>query len=98
MDANTRYRLYEIYGKLDELVNELSGIMRIDCKSEYPRAKAYWLASLSSGLSNEEYCTLNPTFASFLKDAGIVNDDGEFIEEEEDEEEEGDEHEIDEIY
>lgn len=86
MDTNTRYRLYEIYRNLDDLVNELSGIMRVNCKSEYQSAKAYWLASLSSGLSNGEYCTLNPTFDSFLKDAGIVNDDGEFIEDEEEDE------------
>ena len=99
MGPDTRQRLYEIYCELDELVTELTQIMRREGGIEYERAKAYWLASLSSGLSNSEYCTMNPTFNSFLKDAGIVNDDGVFLDlaggasclEE-------DEHEIDEIY
>ena len=98
MGPDTRRRLYEIYCELDELVTELTQVMRREGGIEYERAKAYWLASLSVGLNTQEYCTYDPTFASFLKDAGIVNNDGEFIEEEEDEEEEGDEHEIDEIY
>lgn len=50
------------------------------------------LYEIYSNHANHEYCTYNPTFFSFLKGTGIVNEDSEFIEENEDEED------IDEIY
>jgi len=84
LDGYERRELYEQYIKLQESLYEISHIIR--GTKGYDAAKGYWYASLSQGINDSEYPTLNPTFETYLKDHGIIDDDGEFIELEEEEE------------
>lgn len=89
MDQQTREDLYDLYvdfcTKYQELKSALNRI-KPECPQEYERAKAYWLGNIESGIRCEEYIGTNPTFRSFLQDMGIIDNDEEFVVEEDDDE------------
>ena len=78
----SRRRLFDLYTEISERVEEVKHLIRTSSPQEYERARAYWIASLSVGLSSAEYCTHNPTMEQFLIDEGIMDDCSEFIENE----------------
>lgn len=88
-DQESRRQFYDLYIRMMGERNEIEYLLRC-CLDHYQvtKEKAYWYANISSGLNGDEYSTLNPTFEKFLLERGIMDKDGEFIEQPEEEEEE----------
>lgn len=84
LDDMERKELYKQYIKLQECKNEIESLARRT--AGWPAAKGYWFASLSTAIDSSEYFTHNPTFKSFLIEEGVIDEDGNFIELEDDEE------------
>ena len=81
-----REELFEVYTTMVNEYTKLRRLMREVGGFELDQAKAYWLGFIESGLRCEEHVGNNPTFRSFLESAGIIDEDGEYLEEEEEEE------------
>jgi hypothetical protein len=80
-----REELFEIYTCIQEQYCNLVNFINTHRSSFHgvDAAKAYWLASLDVGINAENHFTYNPTLKTFLEDNGIIDEDGEFIEDEE---------------
>jgi hypothetical protein len=88
LDDMEREELYKLYIKLQECKSEIESLARRT--SNWHNAKAYWFASLSSAINDDEYPNMTSTFKSFLMNEGVIDDDGNFIEWKDDEEFEDD--------
>ena len=88
LDDMEREELFKLYIKLQECKNEIESLARRT--SNWHNAKAYWFASLSSAINDDEYPNMTSTMKSFLIAEGVIDDDGHFIEWKDDEDE-GDE-------
>lgn len=66
INPSDRSRLYDLYKELESRVGEVNEIMRSypSLRSEYERARLYWLASLGVGLNDHEFYTMNPTMGN----------------------------------
>jgi len=84
MRQQDRRDLSDIYDRMCADYSKLTDIFRVNASSnEYNRARAYWLASLETGIKAEEYFGTGGSLKQFLVDNGVIDDCGEFIEEEE---------------
>lgn len=88
LDDMEREELYKLYIKLQECKSEIESLARRT--ANWHNAKAYWFASLSSAINDDEYPNMTSTFKSFLMNEGVIDDDGNFIEWKDDEEFEDD--------
>lgn len=87
MDNVTRSELFECYCKLDESYNTIKRILREEGGIDYERARAYWLGYLDQAVSCEDTFSGVTSFKDYLLSNGIIDDCGEFIEEEDEEDE-----------
>jgi hypothetical protein len=90
LDECERRELYETYINLQECVYTIEHLIR--GTRGYDAAKAYWFASLSLGINEERYnAGGNPTMETYLLANGIMDENGDFIEEEDCEDDDEDE-------
>jgi hypothetical protein len=82
MNDITRKELYDTYIKMLEAYETMKHLVSQNLtSSEYNRAKAYWIGSIETGLKAEEYFGADGSFKKFLEDSEIMDDCGEFLEE-----------------
>ena len=81
MTEEDRRQLYEAFVTLNEKYNEIKYLLReVASSRDNDVASAYWLASLNIGIDASSYHTYNPTFKNFLENNKIIDEDGEYIE------------------
>lgn len=78
LDDVEREELYKLYIKLQECKSEIEHLARRT--SNWHNAKAYWFASLSSAINDDEYPNMTSTMKSFLIGEGVIDEEGKFIE------------------
>jgi hypothetical protein len=78
-----RQELIEIYERMCLDYERLTELVKKNSNSfEFNRARAYWLASIETGIKAEEYCGAGGSLKQFLIDNKILDEDGEVIEKE----------------
>ena len=78
LDDMEREELYKLYIKLQECKNEIESLARRT--DNWHNAKAYWFASLSSAINDDEYVNSNSTMKTFLIAEGVMDKNEKFIE------------------
>ena len=78
LDDMEREELFALYIKLQECKNEIESLARRT--ENWHNAKAYWFASLSSAINDDEYPNMTSTMKSFLIAEGVMDENDKFIE------------------
>ena len=89
INKTTRQDLFDIYTRMNHDYHNLKHIINRlgdEYRFEKEAAKHYWLGEISSGIGCEDYVNSGSrSLEVFLKQVGIIDDDGCFIDEDEDE-------------